>query len=447
MFSITPSTARKGVAWSVGFLIVVALLSLVGPIYRSFLGIIINSNEGWNAFYADAAMGKMNLYPSLNQLITNNYPPLSFYCVGIVGKLLGDNILAGRLLSLMALGVITFFIVQIIKILGGTWKGGLIGGAYFVATLSLFFRWYIGANDPQLLAQAVMVCGFFLFLKAAKSGRGYWIAMLVMVVAGFFKHNIVTLPLSSMLWLGVQQRWRTFFFCNGFSLLLIIIGFTCCYAAYGVDFFYNLLTPRQLLLEKISQEFMDLSMVVIGLGFWFFASWKFHREASVQLITIMMFVGLVVGCIQRLGSGVFVNAQFDLVFAVAIGVGVVFQLFLQRHYYAEPLQMALIVALTLPFFMAPTFFVFLNIFSPAYQTTMACMQQQIAERIALVRAIPGDVFCESYIAYKAGKPFAVDIFNVQERIKAGTLPADAITRRVHQQTLTEVNYIWDVGIE
>jgi hypothetical protein len=59
----------------------IASLALIWPVYRAFLNIEITDNEGWNAYFADAAMGKMPLYPSTAQLITNNYPPLSFYIV------------------------------------------------------------------------------------------------------------------------------------------------------------------------------------------------------------------------------------------------------------------------------------------------------------------------------------------------------------------------------
>lgn len=55
--------------------------------YRAFSNVEIENNEGWNAYFADAAMGKMPLYPSASQLITNNYPPLSFYIVGSIGRL------------------------------------------------------------------------------------------------------------------------------------------------------------------------------------------------------------------------------------------------------------------------------------------------------------------------------------------------------------------------
>ena len=503
MFSNNNNFFKKRASWSIYFLCLVALLSVAGPIYRSFLGIMINTNEGWNAFYADAAIGGMKLYPSLDLLITNNYPPLSFYCVGAIGKMIGDTILAGRLLSLAGLFVIAFLIVKIVRKLGGSWKAGLVGGAYFIATLSLFFRWYVGANDPQLLAQAVMVFGFFLFLNAEESRRGYWpaqmfhtnllrkpgramntsldsnfdldsmhayspaakissilphqpsrpprhdqygkfgLAMLVMIIAGFFKHNMIALPLAALLWLTLQRRWRVFFFCCGFSLLIIAMGFACCQGAYGADFFHNLFTPRQFLLGKITQEFVDLYAVAIGLGIWMLVGWKFRKEPSVQCVTIMILTGLVVGGVQRLGSGVFVNAQFDLVVALSIGMGVAFNEVVRMDKDTEGLQVGLVLLLTLPFLMLPVFLPF----SSAYRAKMVCLEQRTAARIATVRAIPGDVFCESYIAYRAGKPFVVDAFNVEERIQAGKLPPDVITQRLQQHTLTGVNYVWDKGIE
>ena len=47
----------------------IAVWSFVWPVYRAFLNIEIENNEGWNAYFADAAMGKMPLYPSADQLI------------------------------------------------------------------------------------------------------------------------------------------------------------------------------------------------------------------------------------------------------------------------------------------------------------------------------------------------------------------------------------------
>src|SRR5436305_8374919 len=90
---------------------VIATLSFAWPVYRAFLNVEIQNNEGWNAYFADAAIGKVPLYPSPGQFITNNYPPLSFYIVDLVGRLVGDPVLAGRLLSLVAVIAIATAIV------------------------------------------------------------------------------------------------------------------------------------------------------------------------------------------------------------------------------------------------------------------------------------------------------------------------------------------------
>ena len=440
---------KRAFSWSLVLLTIIAATSMLWSIQRSFLGIMINSNEGWNAFFGDAAMGKMQLYPSPNQLITNNYPPLSFYIVGSLGKILGDTILAGRLLSLLAVGVISIFIAQIIKQLSSTsgklvssHQGRLIGVAYFIGTLTIFFKWYVGANDPQLLAQAIMIIGFSLFIKAMEQDRNYWIAIFVMVIAGFFKHNIITMPLTIMLWLVIQKKWKVFFLCSFFALSLILFGFAICLSVYGFDFYYNFTSPRSCLLFKVSHAFSDLEALSVGLLLWFFASWKFRKESSVRLVSLMVFIALIVGFVQRLGNGVFVNAQFDLVIALSIGLGVAFTLYAREHCYL--LQLVGTMALVLFFFLEPSF---LDIFSPSYHKRLAESELIMKEHIEKVRAMPGEVFCESYVAYRAGKPFAADALNVEERMRVGRLPKDTMTRRFMQHQLREVDYVWDVGIE
>jgi len=58
---------------------VMTLLFLAWPCYRVFVHYGIDVNEPWNAHFADAAMGRTPLYPGQDELITNNYPPMSFY--------------------------------------------------------------------------------------------------------------------------------------------------------------------------------------------------------------------------------------------------------------------------------------------------------------------------------------------------------------------------------
>src|SRR5947199_8502116 len=169
-------------------LYVIATWSFAWTVYRAFLNVEIEDNEGCNAYFADAAMGKMPLYPSADQLITNNYSPLSFYIVGLVGRFIGDPVLAGRLLSLVAVLAIATAIALSVRRLGGSGVAAGVSAAFFVATVSRFFMPYVGMNEPQLLSEAIMLVGFLWFLIACSNDREYIGTILVMALAGFVTH-------------------------------------------------------------------------------------------------------------------------------------------------------------------------------------------------------------------------------------------------------------------
>ena len=98
-----------GATASVRSLIYVVLLAslaayfLAWPIWRAQFLVEIWPTEGWNAYLQDAAASGRRLYPSADDLTGNNYPPLSFYAVGYLGKIFGDNLFVGRALSIVAL--------------------------------------------------------------------------------------------------------------------------------------------------------------------------------------------------------------------------------------------------------------------------------------------------------------------------------------------------------
>src|SRR5258706_9934134 len=82
-----------GLCCAAGFYRAVAIVGLPVP---------LDPNEGWNAYHQVAAISGGAFYPGPHAFMINNYPPLSFYLVGALGVLLGDNIVAGRVVSLAA---------------------------------------------------------------------------------------------------------------------------------------------------------------------------------------------------------------------------------------------------------------------------------------------------------------------------------------------------------
>jgi len=422
-------------------LYVIATWSFAWTVYRAFLNVEIQPNEGWNAYFADAAMGKMPLYPSADQLITNNYPPLSFYIVGLVGRFVGDPVLAGRLLSLVAVVAIATAIALSVRRLGGSGVGARISAAFFVATMSRFFMSYVGMNEPQLLSEAIMTFGFLGFLIARSNDRGYVGPVLVMAFAGFIKHNIIAMPLTAFLWLGLHRRSEAVK-CFWIAAIAIMTGTAICYALFGRNFFLNILSPRHYSLKSALGIFGKLEWVSVGLVACFYNAWARRRDANVQLCSCLIAIALGSYFLQKGGAGVDINAQFDLVIAVAIGLGLAFtQVSLwpvARPLRPEQAQAILLLAVCVRLLASKQLQPARLVFDRSFKNEIAMRERAMTDSVQRVRRIPGDVLCSALVSYRAGKPFAVDAFNAQQRILAGALPKDAIAARVAAGTLTIV---------
>jgi hypothetical protein len=419
----------------------IAILAFTWPVYRAFLNIEIVNNEGWNAYFADAAMGKMPLYPSAAQLITNNYPPLSFYVVGIGGRLVGDPVLAGRLLSLISVIAIATAIALSVRRLGGTQAAAAISAAFYIAMMSRFFASYVGMNEPQLLSHAIMGFGFLAFLDARWRDRGFVMPVLVMAFAGFVKHNIIAMPLTALAWLGINRR-REALKCLCVAAVVIVTGTAICYVSFGRDFFLNIFAPRHYSLEKAIRSYKDLQWVLVGLVACLCNGCARWRDQSVRLCSVLIVIALAAFFLQRTGDGVWTNAQFDLVIAVAIALGLAYTQVplwpLARRFPPAVAQAILLLALCARLLVPKELKPIRLLVDRHFKNEIAIREQAMADSVERVRRTPGEVLCPMLISYRAGKPFVVDDFNAEQRMSAGALPKDAITARVAAGTLTIV---------
>jgi len=80
------------------------------------------------------------------------------------------------------------------------------------------------------------------------------------------------------------------------------------------------------------------------------------------------------------------------------------------------------------------------VFDHSFKNEIAMREQAMTDSVERVRRITGDVLCPVLVSYRAGKPFAVDAFNAEQRILADALPKNAITARVAAGTLTIVAF-------
>ena len=191
---------------------------LAGPLLTIPLRIPINYDEGWNAgFDARAALpGLGPLYPGPDSLVFNNYPPLGFLLVGELGRFVfGDMIVAGRTVALAALLAAGGLTGLCVRLLGGARSAAMASALLLLLLACSFYRGYVAMDDPQWLAQALMLGGLAVLLRgdvASRLRRGDlpWPQILgsalLMVAGGFVKHSLVALPAATTLWLVWLDR-------------------------------------------------------------------------------------------------------------------------------------------------------------------------------------------------------------------------------------------------
>src|SRR5258707_4606683 len=191
----------------IALLAVLAVYFMVWPLWRIGFPIEIAQNEGWNAYYADAAMGAAPLYPPTDTLIVNNYPPLSFYVVGGLAQVFGDALYVGRALSLIAVVALGGLIAAMIPPFGGRSAGAAVGCLWFVAGMARSFARFVGMNDPQLVGHVLMMGALVWFIAREAPGKSGVPPILAMGAAGFVNHHIAAVPLTAVIWLAIKD-WR-----------------------------------------------------------------------------------------------------------------------------------------------------------------------------------------------------------------------------------------------
>jgi hypothetical protein len=404
-------------------LAVLAALFLIWPVWRAFLPLEVWGNEGWNAYHADAAASPEALYPPPDGLVVNNYPPLSFLLIGGLAWLSGDGLYVGRALSLLATLALGLSAFVIVRLFGAGRIGALVAAVWFVATMARFFDFYVGMNEPQLLAQAVMCVGLAWFLKRQMADRAVEPAVLLMVVAGFIKHNIVAFPIVALVWLALHDRRRAL------RAMLVgaaaaVAGLLACYAVYGGDFVAGMLMPRTYHIERALKATGRLQFVIPALvlcGIWI---WAERRSAAARFSALLIAATLTTYLVQKAAAGVDENAQFDLVFATAVGIGLAVDRLpfapLKIGWSPQRIQLLMLAVLAIRLLISTRIEFAYVVLSPDYRALAAEHARVARAEAARIAAMPGPIACSNLVVCRmAGKPFVYDHFYVSQLLKTG----------------------------
>jgi hypothetical protein len=417
-------------------LALVAAYFLIWPLYRAFFLVEIMPNEGWNAYFQDAAVHAGTLYPPAPALILNNDPPLSFYLVGWLGSLFGNSLFAGRALSVAALFGTAIAIGAVVRQLGGARSSAILGGLCFVAVMAAAFHRFIGANEPHLLAEVLMVSALAWFLSSVKHGRAPEPALLLMVLAGFFKYSAVAVPITVIAWMflsGYARAWRA----TAVAIMAALAGVAICYAIFGADFLTNLLWPRNYSFWKMLDGIHKLQWVAVPLIVWAIWAWQRRKTKAAKFTGLYVLIALVAYMAAFGGDGTIDTVQFDLIIASSVAFAVAYDRFgettqAQRTGVVH-CRTIIILALLLRLALNQRYESAAILTSAHYRAQFPAAENVFRSEAQKVATMPGDVACRfKLVCWAAGKPFAADDYKIRQILGRSRLSEDELQNALSQ---------------
>ncbi|BFU92217.1 MAG: hypothetical protein NTAFB01_34040 [Nitrospira sp.] len=436
------------------YVIVIVLFSAIialcycQPVVRLLSKVPIDPNEGWNAFNSNHLRKGEPLYPPYDTLISNNYPPLSFYLNASLATLLGDDILAGRVLSLISLLAVAGVLGACVVEMGGRGAEAVIMSLFFLAFIAMFADHYIGMADPQWFSHAVQLSGFYLLLKSRNRGTLFYLSILMMVTSGFIKQNLIVLPLAVFLWLFVCDRAAIVRFSVAAlsAVCFFLFSFTMI---HGVDFLRGLfLDQREWHLETVAKaigrQFNKL-MAVLLLGV--SGCVLLPKSGTLILLSFYFILACLWGAFIYGGSGVDVNALFDVVIAAVLIGGV-----LLRHAdrvecrnqgrtsrFSVLILAVLVVALVVPLS-------YELVKAREFWKTRERVIESVAEDIRYLSDVHGPAMCESLaLCYWAGKKFEGNDFMTRQKIRTGLIDRWKLTDLIESRYFSVIQINNDNG--
>ncbi len=423
----------------IALLVALAVIFFNWLVWRAQWPLEIDGNEAWNAYQVDRLAAGLPLYPPSDALIANNYPPLSFILAHWLTRVLSfDAIIIGRCLSLLGILITAAGCGFSTRVMGGGAAAVTLSVAWYVAAMSRHFDIFAGMNDPQIFAGSIMMAGMVCFIVAYRDRRSVIPAFALMVLAGFFKHNLFATPATAIIWLLIHDR-RTAMGAIAASIALIAAGFVVSTIAFGPDFLYQLLSPREIRFFRIVQRIGHMQwiapagvIVIIWIG-------QARNSWQAQFCGLFCLCGLLSHLLQQTGEGVDTNSQFELVTAIAIGLGLALGGIGCRQATSRMVQTTILAVVILRLLLISRFEPYLVLTSQTYRDNAQRSLTIVAKETDAIRKNVGLAVCTiPTVCRQAGQPFVVDRFIMHQKIAVGLLSAAELDARIRQAGISIV---------
>lgn len=386
------------------------------------------SNEGWTAYHAaDAARGAP-LYPQPGGLVYNNYPPLGYYLIGGLGRLIGDTVLAGRILSVVALLALATGVRLAVRAMGSGVRAANFAALILAATM-LYDYDYIGVCDPHLLANAIQIFALVLCLRQPRTTLTMGLAALLFVAGFYVKHAMIVLPAVTGVWLLIHDR-RSAFKLAGFGIGLGLAGMAAFQAAYGhglLDMLYNARVYRlTFAISAAGGRAIILVPLIAAALLW----WQ-RRDKYLGFCVAYAGIALAAAFYFLIGAGTGGKMLFDTIIALSLCAGAGLGVAWREDRRLPPVLFA--AAQLVPVVAYVVFRSAAGILPHHWLATDNPAVIDTARDVAFLKAQHGEALCnEPVLCFWAGKPFAVDLWGYEEAVavhaRDGREVLDAITQ-------------------
>jgi hypothetical protein len=388
------------------------------------------SNEGWTAYHAAAAVSGAPLYPPSGAPVYNNYPPLGFYPIGGLGRLIGDTVLAGRILSVAAFLAIALGVMLASRRLGCNFRAAGFAALVFAATMLFDFD-YVGVGDPQMIAHAVQIFALVLCLREPRTTASLALAAFLFATALFVKHALIVQPLVVGVWLLAYDR-RSGLKLAAFGIAFLLAGAGLFQWIYGHPLLEELHDARVYRLAFALHAIAGRFVIVLPLAVSALLLRRYGRDRHYVLCVAYLVAALATATFFLGGAGTGGKMLFDTVIALSLcaGVGV--------HRVADGRsrlpQWLVVAAQVVPL---AAYVVFRSLAGNLPHHWLATDNPAVtdtARGVAWLKSVKGEVLCnEPVLCFRAGKPFAVDLWGYEEAVAVGARDGreliDAIAHR------------------
>src|ERR1043165_2676254 len=217
-------------------------------------------------------------------------------------------------------------------------------------------------------------------------------------------------------------------------------GLALCALLFAPHFIADLMMPRTYELARSFTNLGRLQFILPALALWAIWAWSERDSRPAQFTAWLIGAGLIMYMVQKAGSGVDENAQFELIFATAIGIGLAYDRLpndpLRTGWSANAIR-ALVLGVLIARLLLSTRLEFaVVLFSPQYRAMAAEHAAVARAEAARVAAIPGPVACSNLVICRAaGKPFVVDPFKVDMMLATGTISAFQLYDTMRRQAI------------